>query len=226
MSLRISVFAGKYLLAVVVLRQDIVPLSAAARHIDVIYPRRLVDDVEALDSRRVSFGYLAEALFDVFFEFAVRHCRYPPGDELVPEEGMTLHADAVLFTEIRDDVGGRTAVDVVRGVGGVAQVSAGRFGALPVERDGGGIEELREFLLVHFVALVLVLVEHEDVRAEVEVDVGHPRLDRDVAGDGLSAVGYDEPEESLAAALDVGVDAVPDVALARADEVVYLFFHI
>ena len=46
---------------------------------------RLVDDVEALDSRRVSSGNLAEALFDVFFELAVWHCCYPLGDELVPE---------------------------------------------------------------------------------------------------------------------------------------------
>ena len=139
---------------------------------------------------------------------------------------MTLHAYAVLFTEIRDDVGGRTTVDVVRCVGRVAQVPAGRLGALPVERDGGGVEELRELLLVHFVALVLILVEHEDVSAEVEVDVGHLRFDRDVAGDGLSAVGYDESEESLAAALDVGVDAVFDIALTRAYEVIYLLFHI
>ena len=69
-------------------------------------------------------------------------------------------------------------------------------------------------------------VEHEDVSAEVEVDVGHLRLDRDVAGDGFSAVGYDESEESLAAALDVGIDAVFDVALTRAYEVIYLLFHI
>ena len=164
----------------------------------------LVRDLKRRQILRVVLCDLAETLLELRLVLLDRRVVQPVRKPRVVVQAVALRLDALLLAVLDAEVGRGAAVDLRR-ILRESRLALLRLKVAPVERHGSEIEQLGELLAVDPVLLLaLELVEHEYVRAELELVVLLLDLDGYVLGEVLALYVY--VRAALAVELDAGLD--------------------